>query len=166
MGCEYYTKSILYKFHFNIYQRFINIRYEYILIFKSMMKLIIIGNQVMHQYKIYTNPLGIHNAVKEGWSWPAFFFSIIWAIIKKMLGIGIGVFIAFFLLGFIVGVSGAGSGGDALINIAAIITSIVFGINGNNWNSENLIKRGYNYKDTIQAENPEIAIALYIKENE
>ena len=119
----------------------------------------------MKQFKIYVNPQGYYEAVKQGWSWPAFFFSFIWAMVKKMWGLGVSVFIGFFVFGFIVGVSESGAGGDALINIVSIIANIIFGINGNKWRENNLSKRGYEYKDTVTAANTEAAVALYVKEN-
>ncbi|AEI14129.1 Protein of unknown function DUF2506 [Flexistipes sinusarabici DSM 4947] len=119
----------------------------------------------MKQYKIYANPQGNYEAVKQGWSWPAFFFSFIWAMVKKMWGLGVGVLIAFLVLGFIIGASGSGSGGDALIRVASIIVKIIFGVNGNKWRESNLPKRGYEYKETVAAANPEGAVALYMKEN-
>ncbi len=36
----------------------------------------------MKQYKIYEHPAGAIEAVKLGWSWPAFFFVSIWALFK------------------------------------------------------------------------------------
>jgi len=120
----------------------------------------------MKQYKIFANPQREDEAVKQGWSWPAFFFSWIWALVKKRWGLGIGVFVGFLLLGFIIGASGAGSGGQALINIAALITSIIFGSNGNKWRESNLLTRGYEYIETVTATNPEEALALYLKGKE
>jgi len=117
------------------------------------------------QYKVYANPQGNYEAVKQGWSWPAFFFSWIWAMIKKMWGLGIGVLVAFLVLGFIIGAAGAGSGAEVLVNIAGIIVNIVFGINGNQWRESNLPTRGYEHKGTVTAANPEGAVALYMKDN-
>ena len=37
----------------------------------------------MKTYKIFKNPTGQYEAVKQGWSWPAFFFGGIWACVKK-----------------------------------------------------------------------------------
>ena len=119
----------------------------------------------MKEYKIYANPQSNYEAVKQGWSWPAFFFSFIWAMVKRMWGIGAGIFIGVFVFGFIVGASGAGPGGDALINLVSIIINIIFGINGNKWRETNLPARGYELKDTVSAANPEGAVALYIKES-
>lgn len=119
----------------------------------------------MKQYKVYAHPQGNHEAVKQGWSWPAFFFSWIWAMVKKMWGLGVGLLVALVVLGFIVGASGAGPGGGALINIVAIIINIIFGVNGNKWRVNNLPTRGYEYKETVTASNPEGAIALVMKES-
>ena len=91
----------------------------------------------MKQYKVYKHPSGTTEAVKQGWSWPGFFFSFIWAMVKKMWGLGVGVLIGFFVLGMIIGAAGGGSGGDALINIVAIIANIIFGVNGNSWREKN-----------------------------
>ncbi len=38
----------------------------------------------MKQYKIFKHPNGETEAVKQSWSWPAFFFTWIWALIKKL----------------------------------------------------------------------------------
>lgn len=40
----------------------------------------------MKHYKIYEHPAGRIEAVKQGWSWPAFFFVPTWALFKKMWG--------------------------------------------------------------------------------
>ncbi|WP_226912943.1 hypothetical protein [Halomonas sp. 3D7M] len=37
----------------------------------------------MKEFKIYMHPAGMHEAVKQGWSWPGFFFGPIWALVKK-----------------------------------------------------------------------------------
>ena len=41
----------------------------------------------MKTYKIFKNPTGQYEAVKQGWSWPAFFFGGIWACVKKIWGL-------------------------------------------------------------------------------
>ena len=115
----------------------------------------------MKQYKIFKHPSGSSEAVKQGWSWPAFFFSFIWAMVKKQWALGVGVFIGAIVFGFIVGIAG---GSDAIINIFSIILNIVFGINGNSWREKNLISRGYELVDTVTAANKDGAIALYLKQ--
>jgi hypothetical protein len=116
----------------------------------------------MNQYKIFKHPSGTTNAVKQGWSWPGFFFTFIWAIVKKMWGLGVGVLIGFFVLGIIIGMAGGNSDGDALINIITISASIIFGVSGNSWREKNLLSRGFEQVDTVTAANPGGAIALYL----
>ena len=119
----------------------------------------------MKKYKIYANPQGNYEAVKQGWSWPAFFFGCIWAMVKKLWTLGITVLVAFFVVGLVLGATGAGKGAEAMFNVLSIVLNIIFGINGNSWRENNLPKRGYEWKGTVSAENSEGAIALYIREN-
>lgn len=112
----------------------------------------------MKQYKIFRHPSGTSEAVKQGWSWPAFFFGFIWAAVKKQWALSVAVAVCFFFLGFALA-----NVGDELINIVGIIVSIVFGLNGNAWREKNLASRGYELMDTVTAANPEGATALYLK---
>ena len=123
----------------------------------------------MKAYKIYVNPQGTGEAVKQGWSWPGFFFNIIWALIKKMWVLG-GVLIFIFIgLGVIEGTIEVSSGKDAasglnvITSILNIVVSVIFGVNGNKWREKNLLSRGYDYQDTVDAQNPEAAIASWFK---
>lgn len=118
----------------------------------------------MKQYKVFKHPSGAIEAVKQGWSWPAFFFSFIWAMVKKMWALGVGFFAAFFILGIILGLAGVKeNAANGLINIAAIIVNIVFGVNGNAWREKNLLSRGFEFRDTVTAANPDGAMALILK---
>lgn len=118
----------------------------------------------MNQYKVFKHLSGTSEVVKQGWSWPAFFFLFIWAMVKKMWGLGVGgVFISPFVFGFIVGATKDGIGGIMLIDIVAIIVSFVFGGNGNSWREKNLVSRGFEQVDTVTAANPENAVALWLK---
>src|SRR5262245_18596807 len=105
----------------------------------------------MKQYQVFTHPSDMSEAVKQGWSWPAFFFGVIWAMVKKMWGLGVGVLIGSLVFGFIVVAAGGGEGGDVLSNIVAILFSIIFGVNGNSWRNKNLISRGFKHVDTVTA---------------
>ena len=125
----------------------------------------------MKTYRIFANPKENHDAVKQGWSWPGFFFNIIWALIKKMWALGIGLLVLFFALGAIEGAIEVSSGKEAALGMSVFssilnfIIVIIFGVNGNKWREKKLISRGYDYQDTVNAENPEAAIALWLKEN-
>lgn len=118
----------------------------------------------MRQYKIYKHPIGTTVAVKQGWSWPAFFFDALWSLIKKMSAFGIGILAAFLLLGFFLSLSGAGETGTDFILLISIVIKIIFGKYGNSWLSEKLKSRGYEHLDTVTAANPEGALALFLKD--
>ncbi|MEN6330869.1 MAG: DUF2628 domain-containing protein [Smithella sp.] len=125
----------------------------------------------MKQYKVFKHPSGAIEAVKQGWSWPAFFFSFIWAMVKKMWALGVGFFAAFFILGIILGIILGLAGvkenaANGLINIAAIIANSVFGVNGNAWREKNLLSRGFEFRDTVTAANPDGAMALILKSDQ
>ena len=117
----------------------------------------------MKQYKVFKHPSGASEAVKQGWSWPAFFFSFIWAMVKKLRVLGVGLLVGFFLFVIIVDASVGGDGADVLINIVGIIISIIFGFNGNSWREKNLVSRGYELASIVTAANPEGAVALQLK---
>ncbi len=118
------------------------------------------------RYKIYENRAGTREAVKQGWSWPAFFFTGIWAFIKKMNAIGAGVVAAYLILDIIV--VSAGGGDDAGTLAAHILGGLVhlaitvfFGANGNTWREKNLISRAYEFKGTVSATSDEAALSHY-----
>jgi len=123
----------------------------------------------MKTYKIFVNPQGTGKAVKQGWSWPGFFFNIIWALIKKMWVLGGVLLFVFIGLGVVEGTIEVSSGKEAasglnvITSILNIVVSIVFGVNGNKWREKNLLSRAYEYQDTVEAQNPEAAIALWFK---
>ena len=118
----------------------------------------------MKQYKLFQHPSGEVEALKQGWSWPAFFFSSIWALVKKLWVIGACVLAFFVVLGSILGAVGVD---QTIINMMAYLigipVNVIFGLKGNSWREKALLSRGYEYKDTLTAANPEGAIALFLK---
>lgn len=121
----------------------------------------------MKVYNIYENPTNILEAVKQGWSWPGFFFNWLWSFVKKMYGFGFALIGTFFALGLLSGlleISGE-VGLSLIVNLLAFGVSIYVGSNGNVKRQENLVSRGYELKTTVTASNPEGAIAMYMKEN-
>lgn len=117
-------------------------------------------NILMNAFKIYQHPDGSREAVKQGWSWPGFFFGPIWAMVKKMWGLGGGLLVVILVLA-LVPVDPGIALLTALINFGIYIAC---GINGNAWRVKNLESRGYEYQETLEAATPEGAIALYLKD--
>lgn len=119
----------------------------------------------MRQYKIFVHPAGILEAVKIGWSWPAFFFSIVWALTKKMwliasgtllIAIVFGLFLAFFHV--------SDDQASLLLDISGLIANLIFGAKGNSWRMDKLLDRGFDDADTVTAANKDGAIALFLKD--
>jgi len=123
----------------------------------------------MKHYKIYESSLGFKEAVKQGWSWPAFFFTFIWAFVKKLHAIGGGVLAGLFVMMMIGGAMVDSESEDSadtftgLMMLAQIAVAVVFGVNGNLWREKNLISRAYKLLDTIEAPTDEAAIAIWLK---
>ena len=115
----------------------------------------------MKPYNIWISPLGINEAVKVGWSWPAFGFVWIWCFVKKMYGIGAGLLILYFLLSLL----GVLSIELNIVSwIITIITFILMGAFGNQLRENKLQTRGFELKGAIDASSPEGALVLYVTE--
>jgi len=115
----------------------------------------------MKQFKIFVNSEGKTEAVKIGWSWPAFFLNIIWVLVKKMYLLGIVLLAAIIVFGLVVGLVV----GDVIIMVLNIVVSIIFGAYGNRWRETNLQERGFELKETVSATTPENAMSLFLEES-
>jgi len=110
----------------------------------------------VNQYKVFRHPAYELEAVKQGWSWPAFCFGAFWALSKKLWLLGAG-WIAGNVLVALVDPKGL------LPIVGGLTAGIVVALNGNEWRERNLISRGYELVDTVTAGNPEGAVALFLK---
>jgi hypothetical protein len=104
----------------------------------------------MKTYKVFESG-GQKVAVKQGWSWPAFFFAWIWAFTKKLWLPGI-IGLVVLVVGELIPVKNAA-------NPFLLITGIVFGIKGNKWWEAQLLKSGFLFLGTVQAKNPAEAVS-------
>ena len=124
--------------------------------------------------------------VKIGWPWPGFFFTWIWALVKKLWGIGFGVFAVAFVVMIVqmtVAVevfdnrNGLLQGTMPLLellleaNIILLLAQyiglpVVFGIMGNSWRGSRLLRCGFELKQTVAARNALDAIPIYLKDRE
>ncbi|MSU61257.1 MAG: DUF2628 domain-containing protein [Pedosphaera sp.] len=85
-------------------------------------------------------------AVKQGWSWPAFFLQWIWAFSRKLAVIG-GITLAVNIVVLVIPVKN-------LNNPYLVIAGVIFGLKGNKWREASLLKSGFSDKGTVQANNP------------
>ena len=116
----------------------------------------------MKQFELYSNSQGLFKAVKQGWSWPAFIFGILWAITKRLWSLVINVVFIYLVLG-IVSIFIGGVLVEIIGNIVALGVFVVFGAKGNVWWEMNLQSKGYEFKDSVTAANSKDAIAQYLK---
>ena len=103
----------------------------------------------MKNYKIYVHDaLSSTEAVKDGWSWPAFFFPWIWAFVKGLNGLGAGLLAWLFFSGFL-GYFGELNDAEGLATLMWLITIGIrfwLGTEGNNKRGEMLITKGYSFQ--------------------
>ena len=108
----------------------------------------------MKVYTIHRHPLGTLLAVKEGWSWPAFFFTWIWCLVKKLYGVA--VFMFFLQLCFsLASTSNRGS------VVMAIVAGAITALGGNYLVRLNLGDRGFVTLGKCRAATPEGALAAF-----
>jgi hypothetical protein len=105
-----------------------------------------------HQFKIFEDQAGMSEAVKQGWSWPAFFFTVIWALVKKLYLTGLVVLAGSILL-IVLRLD------HLLANTAGWIIAVMFGVNGNRWRETQLLARGYTLRRTVTAGSTDEALA-------
>lgn len=117
----------------------------------------------MKTYKIYKHPtLDFLVAVKEGFSWPAFFFSLFW-----MTNMRLWTQAALYLLAGIVLAridDLVNTINSNVLDISMLFPLVAFlvipGFMGNKWRVTKLPKLGYEYISSVQAKTCKAAIAL------
>lgn len=117
----------------------------------------------MHNFKIYYHPLKKYKAVKDGWSWPAFFFTSIWAITKGMWKVvGVTFLAIFFFIATLNEFEKEIFGYLPYVRIIGkVLISLIFGVNGNEWVETYLNDHGFDFKGSIYAKNKDSAISEY-----
>jgi len=119
----------------------------------------------MKQYRIFHHPGGMLEAVKQGWSWPAMFFTVLWAFTKRLWSLGGTALASFFVLALILESLLEPPTLDDFSRIVGLIVALLFGLRGNIWRENNLLARGFTHVDTLSAPHPDNALAQYLKKN-
>tara|TARA_Y100001960_G_C14697667_1_gene839863 strand:- start:964 stop:1455 length:492 start_codon:yes stop_codon:yes gene_type:complete len=131
----------------------------------------------MKNFKIFENDkTGAIVSIKDGWSWPAFFFNFIWCFVKKLHMIGIGLVIFTIVSEVIIAENTTYYYDDyyhdyyyedsnlailfALINIAI---AIWLGVTGNEKRCDYYESVGFIYQGMVTAVSPDAAIATYAR---
>jgi hypothetical protein len=122
----------------------------------------------MSEYKIFSDPRESYDAVKQGWSWPAFMFTFWWALIKKMYVLAFSIIAlntAIYLIQRNADLN-IGLREHTWLFILTLGITTLLGVYGNRWRERNLLSRGYNYLSTHKASDDQDAISLYFKSKE
>ena len=128
----------------------------------------------MNKYKVYKHSVLGYEIIKEGFSWPSFFFTWIWAFLKKLNTQGAillpVVFIANSLgLALTAGRNSSDlSRPDVWANIILSLIlifgpSVFVGKKGNSWREKSMTQRGFELKEEIEAESVDSVLAIIEK---
>ena len=116
--------------------------------------------------RIYTvhvpdeDPVVRAEAVKEGFSWPAFVFSVVWALWHGLWLAAIVFLAAILGLGLLIDTFG----GDALIQgVVSLGLALIIGWTANDVRRHKLRKKGFAHRSAIIADTGEAAIRRYFE---
>jgi hypothetical protein len=121
----------------------------------------------MRSFNLYKHPkLEIVEAVKVGFSWPAFFFNFFWMLIKSLWVQASVYLIACILLSNLDKVAQKANSDflDTMMLIFIPAAMFIPGIMGNKWREKKMQKQGYEFLKTIQAKSPKVAVAQITKD--
>ena len=118
--------------------------------------------QKLSQYRIYSDTEGELEAIKVGWSWPAFFFNVIWALTKGMWVLVITILLIFLVAGMFVRMTD----GDIMwTNGLSLALSLIMGATANPLQARKLATYGFEPIATVSANSPEQAVSRYLQQN-
>jgi hypothetical protein len=113
----------------------------------------------MIRFDVYAHPQSGYEAVKRGFSWPAFLFGIFWAFHKRLWWAA-GLYLLFMIA---LGVSSAEEEPGSLTAFYDFVgfgISLFVGASGNGWRRQALEQWGYRHIDEIEASSPKAAVKL------
>lgn len=125
----------------------------------------------VYEFAIYSKCLvsdseqHVHIAVKQGFCWPALFFTAIWAWAKGMIFVGFGLIFLIVIVSIITKIiivfepSIGGMSADVLITLAL---SVWIGKSASQWRETWLEKNDYEFQEIISGSNPSDAINNYL----
>ncbi|WP_304307844.1 DUF2628 domain-containing protein [Pseudacidovorax intermedius] len=119
----------------------------------------------MRTYNVYTHPTHGLEAVKVGFSWPAFFFGLFWMLFKKLwrrAGLWFAVYLVLALIENVID-RAPESGTQALVYLLLsagyFVLWLLPAFKGNAWRDADLVRRGYDRLATLEADTADAALA-------
>lgn len=122
----------------------------------------------MKTFDVYMHPVQGLQAVKQGFAWPACFFTFLWAFFKRMWAVGFGILGVFFVLSFLEALFNQAGNvvGAFLIFTSQLAVFVIVGAKGNDWRRSNLEGRGFQKFTSVHAQTPDQAIDAAAQEVE
>lgn len=115
----------------------------------------------VHIRKFGLEPYADIRLVKEGFNWPAFVFSPIWALVKGYWGVLTAILAVSFGISVILSLLGLDLFGQAVVNIAF---NFLLGIYANDLARWTLSRRGYVEEEVVSAVSRDHALERYVCE--
>lgn len=112
------------------------------------------------RFNVYHHPIYGYEAIKQGFSWPAFFFHWIWMLICKLWSTAVIWLVLLFIIEIIKDANRHSSSVTFVALLCNIGLMYVAGKSGNEWRETTLLKRGFSYLGAIPAKSPKEAISL------
>lgn len=117
----------------------------------------------MKTYNIYKHPTEAVEAIKAGWSWPGFWFPIVWLFVKKHFVLG-GLSLALMFILLSTEESMRGLNGQVSLGFDFMV-GFLLGLWGNDLRMKSAERRGFALvMGGVQAHTPEGAIAAYLEQ--
>lgn len=96
------------------------------------------------------HPDDLYALVKDGFSWPAFFFGPLWALTNRMWVVGALLIAAMIGIGM---VPAAFDGGDAIASSLTLALAVLLGFHGNDLRQWSLERAGYELNAVVSGSN-------------
>ncbi len=114
----------------------------------------------MKRFRVYYHPAHGHEAVKQGFSWPALFFGVFWALFKRLWNIAAILFVVQLILHMLdLQTQHSGSLTMALLILAcSLAVWLLPAFKGNIWREKSLLRKGYSLVSELDAPSAREAI--------
>jgi len=112
------------------------------------------------RFKVFKHPGGEFRAIKQGFCWPAFFFTFLWAIYHRLWLAAVVIIALFLLVDLIVSLSNSIMPSTALSSYKFYVT-LAAGLLGNKVMEKNLISGGFELLGTSTLSSKNEAIESY-----
>ncbi len=117
----------------------------------------------MRVYTIHLPPASHRQAdpalVKEGFSWPAFFFGPLWALAHRMWLTTVALVVLDLGGGILMDAAGLSPLTQAVVSLAI---EVLIGAHANDWRRRSLARRAYRDGGVVAARNVDEALARYL----